>query len=118
MQEELSTGWGLAESATTFLLDLTLAYGRHLPVGSECRYRNRRVNATTAQELAELEKDRGRYRGLAFICAVLILALASVKIYLFYMLNEDLGITGLTASVLVSYVIVAILHGVTTQATS
>lgn len=106
-----SLNWlGIGGVIAAFLLDLTLAYGRHLPTGAECRYRNRRVNATTPQDIAQLENDRGRFRGLAFICALLILVLATIKIYLFYMLNEDLGITGLTASVLVSYVIVAILH--------
>lgn len=102
--------WGVGGVVAAFLLDLFLATVRHLPVGADCRYRNRRVIATTPQELARLEHERGSWRWLSPICAVLILILAGVKIWLFYKLNEDVGITGLTASVLVSYFFAALLH--------
>jgi hypothetical protein len=101
---------GVGGVIAAFILDVVLAIGRHLPVGRECRYENKYVLAKTEPEKMQLRIQRGQLRWLAPICAALILALAAVKIWLFYMLNEDVGITGLTASVIVSYLLAAIIH--------
>jgi hypothetical protein len=101
--------FGIGGAFALFLIDLALAFLRHLPTGPECRYKNEWVLALTAQEQQKLLNQRSGRRWLAPICAFLILLVAGVKVYLFYMLNEG-EITGLTASVLVSYVFAALLH--------
>ena len=99
---------GVGGVVAAFLLDLTLAIGRHLPAGRECRYKNQDVLAETVQEKQKLLDERGRLWLLSPVCVVLISALAALKIFIFYKLNENF--TGLTASVFVSYLLAAIIH--------
>lgn len=116
-------GWGLYNLLTAigsvssyavggivavFLLDLTLAFVRHLPASSKCRFKNKRLLAKSPHEESDAEKPYKRIKWLSPIGSVLILVLAMGKVYLFYKLNDE--ITGMTASVLVSYLIAAILH--------
>lgn len=101
---------GVGGVVAAFILDLTLAIGRHIPAGRECKYKNKDVLAETPHEKEALRKERGRLWLLSPLCAVLISALAAFKIFLFYELNASAGITGLTASVFVSYVLAAIIH--------
>ena len=100
---------GLAVIVALFLIDVALAILRHLPSGPDCKLRNKLVLTSTAQERHILQKERGLRRFLTPICTVLILAVAGIKIYGFYMLSGG-EIDGLTVSVLVSYVFAAILH--------
>ena len=87
---------GLAVVVALFLIDVALAFLRHLPAGSECRYENRLVLATSAHERQKLTNERGLKRHLAPFCALLILAVAGGKIYFFYMLSGG-EFNGLTA---------------------
>jgi hypothetical protein len=100
---------GFAVIFALFLIDVSLALLRHLPAGPDCRYKNSDVLASTPHERERLRGERGSRRFLKPICSLLILAVAGVKIYGFYMLNGG-EITGLTVSVLVSYVFAALLH--------
>ena len=100
---------GLAVIVALFLIDVALAFLRHLPAGPECRYSNHEVLATTAQARQKLRNERGLRMSLAPICSVLILLVAGIKIYGFYMLSGG-EINGLTVSVLVSYLFAALLH--------
>ena len=100
---------GFAVIFALFLIDVSLALLRHLPSGPDCRYRNNDVLASSPQQRHILRNERGMRRLLNPICSILILAVAGVKIYGFYMLSGG-EITGLTVSVLVSYIFAAILH--------
>lgn len=100
---------GLGGVVAAFLIDVALAIVRHLPVGQRCRYVNGMVLTSSPEERARLRNKRGAKRFLGLIGALLIFLVATVKVYLFYELNAG-EITGLTASVLVSYLFAAILH--------
>lgn len=100
---------GFAVIVALFLIDVSLAILRHLSAGPDCRYKNKYVLASSPQERHNLEKERGLRRFLKPVCSVLILGVAAIKIYGFYMLSGG-EITGLTVSVLVSYLFAAILH--------
>lgn len=100
---------GFAVIVALFLIDVALAFLRHLPAGPECRYRNKLILAATPQEREKLRNERGMRVLLTPICSFLILGVAGVKIYGFYMLNSG-EINGLTVSVLVSYLFAALLH--------
>jgi hypothetical protein len=88
---------------------LALAVLRHLPAGPECRYANNEVLAMSPHARQRLRNERGARMLLTPICSILILGVAGVKIYGFYMLNSG-EINGLTVSVLVSYLFAALLH--------
>lgn len=100
---------GLAVIVALFLIDVALAVLRHLPAGPECRYRNNEILAATPHARQKLRNERGIRMLLTPICSFLILGVAGVKIYGFYMLNSG-EINGLTVSVLVSYLFAALLH--------
>jgi hypothetical protein len=100
---------GLAVIVALFLIDVALALLRHLPAGPECRYKNHEVLATSPQARQKLRNERGARMLLTPLCSILILGVAGVKIYGFYMLNGG-EINGLTVSVLVSYLFAALLH--------
>ncbi len=100
---------GLAVIFALFLIDVALAILRHFPAGADCRYANRAVLAETAHERHILRKARGFRRLLTPICTFLILGVAAIKVYGFYMLSDG-EINALTISVLVSYLFAALLH--------
>lgn len=100
---------GLAVIVALFLIDVALALLRHLPAGPECRYSNNEVLATSPQARQKLRNERGARMLLTPLCSILILGVAGIKIYGFYMLNSG-EINGLTVSVLVSYLFAALLH--------
>jgi hypothetical protein len=102
------SSYAMGGVVAVFLLDIGLAFVRHLPSAVECRSKNSLILSFSPEDRFAIEQKRRKLKWLSPLGSLLILALAGLKTYLFYMLNEE--ITGQTASVLVSYLIAAILH--------
>jgi len=91
-----------------FILDITLAIIRHLPAGAICESRNRIVFAATADEIARLRHRITHGERFGEFISLLIALVAGVKIVSFWGLQPEFN--GLTAGIMVSYLIAALIH--------
>ena len=92
-----------------FLLDLFFAIVRHLPIGNICELKNRLVYEDDVDEQTRIQKRISRSHFTSELFAIPIILIAVFKIISFYALQGG-TINGLTAGVMVSYAIAALLH--------
>ncbi len=91
-----------------FLLDLTLAIFRHLPVGKICEYENRLVFEHDPNVVARMRARLRRAERTSSFISILLLGVAMIKIISFWGLAGEFN--GLTAGILVSYLVAAVIH--------
>lgn len=92
-----------------FALDLLFAVCRHLPVGGICTRENRLVVVEDPVEKEQLMAEVWRLRVITRIFTLLILVIALFKAVSFQALQRGV-FNGLTAAILVSYLISWVLH--------
>lgn len=100
--------FGIAVIFVLFLIDITLAILRHIPLGRECHNSNELVLVKTLAGRQRLSNASRRMRFLRPLLSVLIIAAAVVKLFLFNHLQKH--VTGISVSILVSYMLAAMLH--------
>jgi hypothetical protein len=91
-----------------FLIDLVLAFFRHLPQGSICEMSNRLVVAEKVEKDILQDKIKSRQRIVGVLSALIVLA-ALGKAYVFW--SAQFGaFDALTAGILLSYLLAALIH--------
>lgn len=95
--------------AFLFLIDISLAIFRHMPEGTINECENRLVIAKNEEGKARLRNKIGAARRSTGLFSFLILCVAVFKIIDFYGLQNG-QFTGLTAGIIVSYLLAAYLH--------